>query len=150
MENPSLDEVTRSSAQLSFARASQNLAILRRDGRSRSTALPGNDQSAKSWICRIGNRGGDPEAEVPERDGSDNLRDGTYPVSGRNPLSLHAGEDSDSAPSPPSIQQTNPNAKRDETHDFRIVARLVPDKPGGATAGFGAHVVDRQQLHLFQ
>ena len=42
MENPSLDEVTRSSAQLSFARASQNLAILRRDGRSRSTALPGN------------------------------------------------------------------------------------------------------------
>lgn len=42
MENPSLDEVTRSSAQLSFARASQNLAILRRDGRSRNSALPGS------------------------------------------------------------------------------------------------------------
>ena len=66
MENPSLDEVTRSSAQLSFARASQNLAILRRDGRSRSTALPGNDQSAKSWICRIGNRGGIQKPKFPK------------------------------------------------------------------------------------
>lgn len=149
MENPSLDEVTRSSAQLSFARASQNLAILRRDGRSRSTALPGNAPIGE--ILDLPDReSGGAEAEVPERDWPDNLRDGTYPVSDRNPLSLHAGEDSDSAPSPPSIQQTNPNAKRDETHDFRIVTRLVPDKPGGTTAGFGAHVVDRQQLHLFQ
>ncbi len=76
MENPSLDEVTRSSAQLSFARASQNLAILRRDGRSRSTALPGNAPIGE--ILDLPDReSGGAEAEVPERDGPDNLRDGT-------------------------------------------------------------------------
>ena len=76
MENPSLDEVTRSSAQLSFARASQNLAILRRDGRSRSTALPGSAPIGE--ILDLPDReSGGAEAEVPERDGPDNLRDGT-------------------------------------------------------------------------
>ena len=149
MENPSLDEVTRSSAQLSFARASQNLAILRRDGRSRSTALPGNAPIGEIQDLPDRESGGGRSRSSRKRRARQFKRR-NYSVSDRNPLSLHAGEDSDSAPSPPSIQQTNPNAKRDETHDFRIVTRLVPDKPGGATAGFGAHVVDRQQLHLFQ